>query len=270
MNDKNKKYAVLLSPTANVGDDIQTLAAINFLKKKGITEYHFVNREKLNEYDGEEVNLVMNGWFLHETENFPPTDKIKPIWLSFHVARPQIVPANVEYFKNQPPIGCRDQATVDLLQKNGINAYFTGCLTLFFDKHADKGCKKYLVDVNTEVEYIPNVKINMKLFKDFEVVKHEIMEDGDTDIENRLLIASKLLDKYKNASLVVTTRLHCALPCRSLGTDCIFIHKEFATDPRFKGLEGVLNGATRYNPNNTSPAKGELEKIQKFFKSYKI
>ena len=41
-----KKYAVLYAPTANVGDDIQTLAGINFLKKKGITEYELVNREE--------------------------------------------------------------------------------------------------------------------------------------------------------------------------------------------------------------------------------
>ena len=264
-----KKYAVLLSPTANVGDDIQTLAGINFLQKKGITEYSFVNREKLHEYDGEEVNLVMNGWFMHEPKNFPPTDKIKPIWISFHVARPQIVTGNLEYFKKQPPIGCRDQATVDLLKRNGIDAYFTGCLTLFFDKHISKGNKKYLVDVNTEVGYIPNVEINMELFNDFEVVKHEIMKNGDTDIDGRLSIANKFLDNYKNASLVVTTRLHCVLPCRSLGTDCIFIHKEFNTDPRFKGLEGVLNGDISYHAKKSAQPNC-LESIQAFFNDLKL
>lgn len=264
-----KKYAVLYAPTANVGDDIQTLAGINFLKKKGITEYELVNREELHKYDGDEINLVMNGWFMHETENFPPTNKIKPIWLSFHIARPQIISNNIEYFKNQPPIGCRDQATVDLLQKKGIDAYFTGCLTLFFDKHTQKGNKKYLVDVNTKVGYIPNIEIDLKLFKDFEVVQHEIMKKGDTDIETRLIVANKFIDNYKSASLVVTTRLHCALPCRSLGTDCIFMHKDIKTDPRFKGLEGVLNGDIKYH-NKTSPKDGELIKIQSFFENYSL
>lgn len=264
-----KKYAVLYAPTANIGDDIQTLAGINFLKKKGITEYELVNREKLNKYDGDEINLIMNGWFMLKPWKFPPTDKIKPIWLSFHIATPQIISKNIDYLKNQPPIGCRDQATVDLLQKNGIDAYFTGCLTLFFDKHTQKGNKKYLVDVNTNVRYIPNIKIDLKLFDDFEVVKHEIMKKRDTDIDNRLIVANEFLDNYKNASLVVTTRLHCALPCRSLGTDCIFIHKNIETDPRFKGLEGVLNGNTQYH-NNTSPKDGELEKIQSFFENYSL
>ena len=131
---ENKKYAVLYAPTINVGDDIQTLAAINFLKKKGVTKYNFINREKLHEYDGEEAYLLMNGWFMHQPQNFPPSDKIKPIWISFHVAKPQTVTENLEYFKKQPPIGCRDQSTVDLLQRYGIEAYFTGCLSLLFDK----------------------------------------------------------------------------------------------------------------------------------------
>merc|ERR1711871_880676 len=37
--NKIKKYAVMWASTINIGDDIQTLAGINFLKKKGITEY---------------------------------------------------------------------------------------------------------------------------------------------------------------------------------------------------------------------------------------
>ena len=140
---------------------------------------------------------------------------------------------------------------------------------MFFDKHTQKGNKKYLVDVNTKVGYIPNIKIDLKLFDDFEVVEHEIMKKGDTDIDNRLIVANEFLDNYKNASLVVTTRLHCALPCRSLGTDCIFMHKDIKTDPRFKGLGGVLNGDKQYH-TNTSPKDGELEKIQSFFKNYSL
>ena len=98
---RDKKYAVMYAPTANVGDDIQTLAAINFLKKKGVTKYDFVNREKLHEYNGEEVHLLMNGWFMHQPKNFPPSGKIKPIWISFHIARPQLIKNNLEFFKKE-------------------------------------------------------------------------------------------------------------------------------------------------------------------------
>ena len=255
------KYGVIYAPTENIGDDIQTLAAINFLKNKGVTKYEIVDREALSEYDGEEINLVMNGWFTHDTNKFLPSDNIKPIWISFHVAKPKIVKCNLEYFKKQPPIGCRDQATVDLLQEYGIEAYFTGCLTLSFDKHVKKGDKKYLVDLN--------VKPPKEVVRDFETVKHKTFKMGYTDIEKRLQLANEFIARYKEASLVITSRLHCALPCRSFGTDCIFVHKNYETDPRFKGLERVLNGATEYH-NNVAPAKDEFEKIKKFFKKYKI
>ena len=269
MKRNNRKYAVLFAPTANIGDDIQTLAAINFLEKRGITEYEVLNREQLNNYSGDEVNLVMNGWFMHNIKNFPPSDKIKPIWISFHVSDPRLVEWNIDYFKKQPPIGCRDQATVDLFNKHDIDAYFTGCLTLFFDNHTSKGQEKYIVDVNTSCKYIPNLDIDMNLFPGFKIIEHDTFKFGDADITKRLSLARELLDKYKNASLVVTTRLHCALPCRSLGTDCVFLHAKYNSDPRFKGLEGVLNGATEYH-KNTSPSEGELEKIQKFFEEYVI
>lgn len=269
MKKNNRKYAVIFAPTANIGDDIQTLAAINFLEKKGITEYEVLDREQLSNYSGDEVNLVMNGWFMYNVKNFPPSDKIKPIWLSFHVSDPRIIEWNIDYFKKQPPIGCRDQATVDLFNKHDIDAYFTGCLTLFFPNHVSKGQEKYIVDVNTSCHYIPNLEIDMNLFQDFKIIEHDAFKFGDVDITKRLSLARELLDKYKNASLVVTTRLHCALPCRSLGTDCVFLHARYNSDPRFKGLENILNGDVVYHENK-SDKPNCLEEIQRLFKEFQL
>tara|TARA_B110000467_G_C18333970_1_gene495788 strand:- start:393 stop:1247 length:855 start_codon:yes stop_codon:yes gene_type:complete len=270
-NMKEKKYGVIWAPTSNIGDDIQTLAAINFLNKKGVKDFSLINRESLDNYDGEPINVIMNGWFLHASKRFPPSSKINPIFLSFHVQKDclDLVKNNKFYFKKHEPIGCRDQATVDLFIKHGIDAYFTGCLTLFFDPVNNNDGKKYLVDVNSSCTYIPDININLELFDDFEIVEHDtFLSNQKIDITDRLELAQSFLNKYSSADLVVTTRLHCALPCRSLNTDCIFMHKRYESDPRFKGLQGVLNGATEYH-NNTSPSKGELEKIQKFLKSYK-
>lgn len=266
---KSTKYGVIFAPTVNIGDDIQTLAAINFLKSRGVTEYEFVNREQLSDYAGAPINLVMNGWWMHNINKFTPGENINPIWLSFHVRDERLIIKNLEYFKRQSSIGCRDQATVNMFKKHNIDAHFTGCLTLTFDQHDKKDSEKYIVDVNTNCKCIPNIDIDMEQFNDFQIIKHNTFKKGDVDIEKRLQLANDFLDKYRRASLVVTARLHCALPCRSFGTDCIFIHKNYKADPRFKGLEGVLNGAAEYH-NNTSPAEGELEKIQKFFKGYKI
>lgn len=167
-------YAVMWASTVNIGDDIQTLAAINFLKKKGITEYTFIDREKLSDYDGVPVKLVMNGWYMHNINKFPPSDKITPIFISVHINNEVLISNNVNYFKKYEPIGCRDEATVILFKKYGIDSYFTGCLTLLFDEVKEKIGGKYLVDVNTKCNYIPNIEINTSKFKDYQIIEHDI------------------------------------------------------------------------------------------------
>ena len=48
--------------------------------------------------------------------------------------------------------------------------------------------------------------------------------DGTTKgVEARLACADRLLDLYAGAKAVVTTRLHCALPCLALGTPVLFV-----------------------------------------------
>ena len=45
-----------------------------------------------------------------------------------------------------------------LLEKYDIKAYFTGCLTLFFDETTEKNNSKYAVDVNSNLEEYKNFK----------------------------------------------------------------------------------------------------------------
>lgn len=61
--------------TYNIGDDFQTLAAINLLKKNNIHDYSFINRENLINYNGPEVILIANGWYMHDLSKFPPSNK---------------------------------------------------------------------------------------------------------------------------------------------------------------------------------------------------
>jgi hypothetical protein len=151
------KYGVVIAFTTNLGDDIQTLAAIELLRKKNINEYVFVDRENLNSYNGPNIKVIMNGWYMHNINNFPPSNRITPIFISFHCNDENIIKNNVQYFKNYEPIGCRDQYTVDLF-------------------------KKY----------------------DVENMSH-IINSNFNDINYRLNEASKLLNKYRNAELVITS-----------------------------------------------------------------
>ena len=115
----------------NIGDFIQALAAKQYFDKIDV----LIDRDfGLAKYDGEEVKMIMNGWYMDHPENFPPSDKIIPLFVSMHINRyglPGLLRDEcVEYFKRHQPIGCRDFHTVELLKSKGVDAYFTGCLTL--------------------------------------------------------------------------------------------------------------------------------------------
>ena len=56
----------------------------------------------------------------------------------------------------------------------------------------------------------------------------------------RFKISDSYLKKYARAKLVITTRLHAALPCLSLNTPVILVKKKY-DKKRFDGLYKLLN-----------------------------
>lgn len=115
----------------NIGDYIQSLAAKQFLENKNPI---LISRDALNEYNGEQVKLIMNGWFLMKGENFPPSNNITPLLVSHHIntsvhqhfQKEEVI----NFYKKNEPVGCRDYFTLDFLEKLGVKCYYTGCLTL--------------------------------------------------------------------------------------------------------------------------------------------
>src|SRR5699024_11247334 len=71
-------------------------------------------------------------------------------------------------------------------------------------------------------------------------IKHwfdkEIHEEG-----YRFELAEQTLRKYAEAKLVITSRIHCALPCLALGTPVIFLNYGLDFDISSCRLEGILD-----------------------------
>lgn len=121
-NSKNKK-------TKNIGDYIQSVAASQYSD----TDYTLINREELNNYTGSKTKIILNGWFMHSPENWPPSNNIIPLFLSFHISpsveEKMLSQEGIDYLKKYEPIGCRDYRTLELLRKKGVKSYFSSCLT---------------------------------------------------------------------------------------------------------------------------------------------
>lgn len=265
--DENKKVY-------NVGDNVQSLAAKQFLPRVD----ELVNREKLADYRGGKTKLILNGWFTHNIHNWVPSDDIEPLFVSFHInnsAAPYMLSEKgIAYLKKHEPIGCRDQFSADTLREKGIDAYFTGCLTLTLDTYkaddSERGDDIYIVDPLYSYPTLEKVTYNYKRFlhsildgklfklgakkkhlgkfidadllKTAKYVNQEPPANSHTDAE-KFALAEEILHKYARARLVITSRIHCALPCLAMGTPVIFVNgfDSFVDSCRFDGILDLFN-----------------------------
>jgi hypothetical protein len=115
-----------------------------------------------------------------------------------------------------------------------VDAYFSGCLTLtFINYYIPRSNNICIVDLpQTVMSVIPK-----HIHKHVITLSHIITSISNHDI--RLQYAQDLLNMYSNARCVITSRLHCALPCLAFGTPVVFIYQN-KHDPRFPGLLNLM------------------------------
>ena len=254
------KPAILAYPhSKNLGDPIQSIAAKKLLSEEPIA----IDREALHTYSGEQVHLILNGWFMEDPQNWPPSEKITPLFISFHI-NPTV--ANVfsktdalTYFKRYQPIGCRDLYTKALLEKNGVKAYFSGCLTLTLNRQdfigKQQNHKPILVlsvlerlrpkkpQWNTQhflkdffikgIKYpfkslqygIAKRRLNRFLKQQkWPIVEHsQIIENGALPEAEKDTLAVQQLEAIAAARYVITSRIHSALPAVAMGVPVLFL-----------------------------------------------
>ena len=247
-----RRFGILFAKTSNLGDDVQTIAQMQFIPKGAGTI--IVDRENLHK-EKRRCNVIMNGWWMHNDSNFPPHPNINPLYVAFHIEKKGLVsPKAVEHYKKHEPIGCRDLHTTNLLKKKGVDAYFSGCLTLtlrnpFSNPARDK---IYVVDahLSSKVTYPWGSndllqKLVPKSIRDqAEYIEHEIPDwlDKDDMHARQQYVEDNLLKKYASAKLVITSRLHCALPCVAYNTPVIVLFSGLHTDNRYGGLKDYVHG----------------------------
>ncbi len=269
----------------NLGDYIQSIAAAYCLEQGPVT----VDREQLHDYVGPPVGLIMNGWFMSKPKHWPPAKGITPLFISFHLnptAMGDMLQAKgIEYLKRHQPIGCRDTHTRALLEGLGIEAYFSGCLTMtlkreyFASKRTER--KGILVigafdrllpkfrfskgpNAHTLVHdliqtikyphkrrnhYLAEKRLNAFLSLNSELVirRSQIVDIGNTSVQQRIELARQQLHAIARSSYVVTSRIHCALPAAAMEIPVLFLsdgltHRNHSS--RLGGLERFLRVTT--------------------------
>ena len=279
----------------NIGDYIQSLAAKQFFESVDIE----VCREELNRIK-EPVKLIMNGWFMHEPKNWPPSKNVFPKYVSFHITNhakdTMLTKEAIAHFRRFEPIGCRDHFTKNILNKYGIKSYFSGCLTLtlkkedyvidgissgiifsdiLFHKNDDFTKKSVLKRIRNPHKIVINLfRKKTENFYKKQKTKHIISKLIPKEIirkskkisnqnfklkthKEKFDEGERLLSIYASAKLVVTSRIHVALPCLAFGTPVIFIRPNRDIE-RFDGIIDLFHAFTIEDILNTP--KEELQK----------
>lgn len=243
----------LLYATTNLGDEIQALASAQFLPLPANARLYGVDRDYLASVrHPRQLTTVLNGWFMHDCVQWPPAQCIRPVFVGFHLARSQLLSkAGVAYLKRYEPIGCRDYRTVKKLEEHGIVAYFSACPTLTFPQvlHSKRtevlfvDCHEqdpdgHISSVATLIkQHVPQAIQNQAVH-----LTHSVSPYLYRCHALKTRWAMELLRRYGAARLVVTSRLHCALPCIAMGTPVILFHREWQTDSRFTGYREYIPG----------------------------
>jgi hypothetical protein len=300
---KNKLLAVSTEDDLNIGDYIQALAAAQYYPVID----GFIQRERLSEYDKEDAKVIMNGWYMHHPEYWPPSKRIDPLFVAFHInvlAQDKLLSdESIRYLKSHVPIGCRDKRSTELLMERGIDAYFSGCMTLTLGKkyrtdYVDEG-KVYFVDpvynytkrdripilltllfnffcvrkmtrtfYNRQKSKLKNYFLAAAFLREYSsvfsknvIANAEFISHQSPDYKRKyktdeelLKCAENLVKKYAKADFVVTSRIHCALPCLGLGTSVLYIHDKNQIEACSCRLDGLMDMFTVIYEN-----KGNLE-----------
>ena len=287
--------------STNIGDYIQSLAAKQFVSEND--DILYFHRDELSSYNGECAKVIMNGWFTHKPENWPPSDNINPLFVAFHInssAYNQLLSNDsIAYLKKHEPIGCRDEVTTRVLREHGVDAYFSSCLTTTLGyKYKAVDAKREKIYIVDPVHYVPEASSRYKkfmfvyyYFRYFNGIKNYIksLKENNVynidfrgkyvsrylsiirsyivlrqilspeDLKNAVVItqyhdakeyptneqrferAEELIRMYSTAKLVITSRIHCALPCLGLETPVIFLRNLDDSQESICRFEGLLN-----------------------------
>ncbi len=181
------------------------------------------------------------GWYMHALfgirHGFPLHRNLRPIFISFHCnKRGLLTPEAIEYLRRYGPVGCRDWNTVFLLLSLDVPAFFSGCLTTTIDT--------VFPDREPPARDAPLAYVDVEDMPEDAVAFHH----SDLAVRERPFVANveralELLETYRGEHrAVVTSRLHCYLPVRSIGADVEF-RPSNRSDIRFDGLIGLDDGA---------------------------
>lgn len=270
MGTKDIKLFCFGRRMTNIGDQVQEVGYLNAMKLCGMDTdsvpriYGYENR------DDSEMSYIAYGYYDYHygLDLFPVKENESPIFLSLHCTDEKRVNDFKGIADRIPFIGCRDYASYMFFKNNmsSVPVFMSGCFSLIQEKRKEipANPKTYLVDISDGLrEHIPEELLNNAVeatHDDF-----HFCDDNDTaDKEASLYVRRWLNELKENAGLVITSRLHCALPCVAMGIPVIVARNYRDNTDRYTGFEKLFHVYLpyEYEKINWNPVATDIEAIK--------
>ena len=222
----------------NIGDEVQGLASTQWLPAVDIhmdrdemSAGPELNRT-LNSLPPNAVTVIMNGWYGVMSMVWPPIKAIRPIPLAMYFSsylfnKIVAAPNGLDWMDEHAPIGARDTLTQERFTSANVTTFFSACMTLTMQRHRvakASECPILIVDVVEEVLRLlpPGVVESACMAKPEWLGPRSEQANGVARNE----AAFRLLDRYSSAKVVLTSRLHAALPSAAMGATVVIYGAE--------------------------------------------
>ncbi len=236
MESSNINIYTMDYKTANIGDLIQTIATVQYFpridslyerdngvieKKNSVLIFNawitnFMKFNKLNNVDNLKIISVHLGNYFKRDKS----GKSDPV----NGKVPDFLPQLNDLIKLNKRIGCRDVYSYNYLKENSnIDCYLSYCNTLSLESNKPINKREGYTMCDTNKYPLINKYLPNNIIKNAKYTIHEDPRFRNNDFKTNIKEAIKLLDLYRNSELVITTRLHVALPCLAFDTPVIFI-----------------------------------------------
>lgn len=257
------------SKMTNIGDMAQKLGVMNAYASAGIDAGRL---PRIYAYDQntwqEDTAFIMAGYFdsYYGHCMFPIADKGYPFYLGFHCVDEKRM-EEIQRQTRQPLfIGCRDLASYRSLKRvfgPEVPIFMSGCFSLLQERRSEEPEQGKVMLVDVEKGLMPHIPKELLANGEYHTHIHPSFAKDNQEADCMAVdyVRSWFAYLKKNARLVITSRLHCALPCVAMGIPVVVARKYVDDTERYSGYEKLfpVYMPDEYDKINWNPAVTDIE-----------
>jgi lipopolysaccharide biosynthesis glycosyltransferase len=220
------------------------------------------------------TTVFLNAWYGTPDMVWPPPGKLEPIFVAMHLNNQKVkdkFAESTDYLSKHWPIGARDTSTESFFKSVGVHSLFSACMTMTLRPSVSRERQQLsrteddilIVDVTDRgLEILPkHVRMAARSLT-AKITDKEIVDDQ----LGRYILAHEMKSSLQKAKLVVTQRLHIALPAASMGTPVILILDDALPggggangNSRFSGLQAAVHTINIHSEASKRDASKQLK-----------